>query len=318
MGESRHRLLRPGGRQRESSKHMRFHLRTDDGPHRVLQSLRNAFSNHRVMRSAFNGWVRAKAIHQEVRREIGIADRRRDRKLKRVALAKWRAAMTHCRSREVSADAFSSAQQDRKKASALRIWRLSLSANRFVDHRDTKVASSAFNRWRQRTSLLREREKQKEELLQVTWNARIATHAFATWRRRTAKRRSVEASMTRAYQTSLISRSLSKWREQVQVRHVKHANAVAFDKTRSAKHAIGHWRDLLRARAADRFSAKREQIKLREHFARKSRLHGFMSDAMLTQCLLQFGAKLLWIESTIAFQWQQCATGLTTAYSEKL
>ena len=75
--------------------------------------------------------------------------------------------------------------------------------------------------------------------------------------------------MTRAYQTSLISRSLGKWREQVQDRRTKLESAVASDKARLVKHAFEHWRQRLREQAADRILAQQRRSKLREHFNRE-------------------------------------------------
>ena len=204
-----------------------------------------------------------------MRREVGIADRRRNRKLKKVAFVKWRTALIHSKSLQVSADAFLATQDDRKKRSALRLWRLSLSANRLLEHKEINHVSATFKTWRHRTHQVRKRAEQKEQQLQKTWNGRIQLHALATWRKRAANQRSVEASMTRAYQTSLISRSLGKWREQVQDRRTKLESAVASDKARLVKHAFEHWRQRLREQAADRILAQQRRSKLREHFNRE-------------------------------------------------
>ncbi|KDN44938.1 hypothetical protein K437DRAFT_256801 [Tilletiaria anomala UBC 951] len=226
--------------------------------HATLKALQRAFERHRLQRVAIQRWCSMLNAHQTYRRLEKVAARRRDRRVKRLAFAVWRARAAQLSNLYIRGDGMLVQLQRKRKEHILRVWRLAVRELIVQRRRELQIQNRALAQWRHHTTRLRDEAAVKGDKLVRLWDARKQKHAWQLWKLHAQGNKEEEREVQQAFEIKSLTGALAAWRVRFVEQQSNARKATLADRYMLKRRVLDVWREGLLERRA---------FKLQEQFA---------------------------------------------------
>ncbi len=229
-------------------------------------SLAEAFTRHRLLRSCLHAWVDARATQAHLHKLEGVVERRSARKTLASVFALWHERAAVLQEKEQQADELRRRFENQRARAALRAWRLHARQTARERQRAAEQAAVVLARWRSRCALMRVEAERKLQLARECHKTHVLASHFRAWLDDARRKQERYDTIAMAADGRLAQVHLQQW--VARARAVRRMQDVAEERDRQRlKQAVFiAWKDGMLERRSHRLKAQKDRRYLQAAF----------------------------------------------------